>query len=240
LRIAPYRIVESVKLLSNIYHALKVAFANEAAAVLTAQAVDARAAFSLFCSDSVLNISPAYLRPGFAFGGACLSKDLAGFLAMAQAASVAAPLLSQVTASNDATIDRAVRLVIARGRQPVALLGLAFKPGIADLRGSPYVTLARRLRAAGVVLRVFDPALAADHVGRDPPADIAREAPDLADLLVGSLADAVAGSRLLVLSHHGAAPPDALRALITDQEVIDLDGQSGLGAALGDAYRVFV
>ncbi len=240
-RIAPYRTVESVKLLSNVYHALKVAFANEAAAVLAAHDVDARDAFAHFCADDVLNISAAYLRPGFAFGGGCLTKDLSSFLAIAKAASVSTPLLEQLTASNRATIDRAVRLVMARGRQRVALLGLTFKPDIDDLRGSPYVELARRLIAAGIDLRIFDAALVPGRVaGRDPGASIGREAPDLAPALAASLREALAGSELVVISHRGAAPLDALLELLSDQEVIDLDGNSGLGAHRAGSYRAFV
>jgi len=240
-RIAPYRTVESVKLLSNVYHALKVAFANEAAAVLAAHDVDARDAFSLFCADDVLNISAAYLRPGFAFGGGCLTKDLSGFLAIAKAASVPTPLLAQVDVSNQATIDRAVRLVMARGRQRVALLGLTFKPDIGDLRGSPYVELARRLIAAGIKLRIFDAALVPGRApGGGPATGIEREAPDLAGMLVHSAREALAGSELVVLSHRGAAPLDTLRELLTGQEVIDLDGNSGLRAHCRGSYRAFI
>jgi UDP-glucose/GDP-mannose dehydrogenase family, central domain/UDP-glucose/GDP-mannose dehydrogenase family, NAD binding domain len=108
--VAPYRTVESVKLLSNTYHALKVTFTNEAAAVLAAHDVDLRDAFSHFCADDVLNISAVYLRLGFAFGGGCLTKDLSSFLASAKAASVPTPLLGHVVASNQATIERAAHL----------------------------------------------------------------------------------------------------------------------------------
>lgn len=240
-RIAPYRTVESVKLLSNVYHALKVAFANEAAAVLAAHDVDARDAFAHFCADDVLNTSAAYLRPGFAFGGSCLAKDLSSFLAIARSASVPTPLLGHLAESNQATIDRAARLVIARGRQPVALLGLTFKPDIEDLRASPYVELARRLLAAGIGLRIFDAALVPGRTAvGNPVASIEREAPDLAGSLVASPREALAGSELVVISHRGAAPLDTLRDLLTDQEVIDLDGNSGLGAYLGAAYRAFI
>ncbi len=239
-RIAPYRTVESVKLLSNVYHALKVAFANEAAAVLAAQGIDARDAFSLFCADDVLNISAAYLRPGFAFGGGCLTKDLSSFLAIATAGSVPTPLLGQIAASNAATIERAVRLVLARGRRRVAMLGLTFKPDIDDLRSSPYVELARRLLASGIDLRIFDAALVPGRAaGGDPVAIVEREAPDLAGMLAGSARDALADSELVVLSHRGAVPLETLRALITDQEVIDLDGNSGLDAHSGGSYTAF-
>lgn len=136
LHVVPYRIAESVKYLSNAYHALKLAFANEAGAVLAAHGVDAPEAFRLFCEDHVLNISPAYLRPGYAFGGSCLPKDVRGFLALGNRKSVAMPLLSQVLPSNAAIVDRTFDMIARHGRQRVSLFGLAFKQGTDDLRES--------------------------------------------------------------------------------------------------------
>jgi GDP-mannose 6-dehydrogenase len=240
-RLAPYRTVESVKLLSNVYHALKVAFANEAGAVLAAHDVDVCEAFELFCADDVLNISAAYLRPGFAFGGGCLPKDLSGFLAIARAPSVPTPLLGQVAPSNQATIDRAVRCVLARGRTRVALCGLTFKPGFDDLRGSPYVELARRLVAAGVDLRIFDAALIPGRAGNgNRVTPIEREAPDLAGALAPSPEAALRGSGVVVITHRGAVSPDRLADLLVDQDVIDLNGQSSFSPHSGVTNRCFV
>ena len=152
----PYRIAESVKYLSNVYHAVKLAFANEAGAVLAAHGVDARAAFRLFCEDRVLNVSAAYLRPGFAFGGSCLPKDIRSFLALADARDVATPFLDQVLPSNQAVVERAYAAIARHGRQVVSLFGLAFKQGTDDLRESPFVQLAERLIGRGFELRIFD------------------------------------------------------------------------------------
>src|SRR5215472_12676861 len=107
LHVIPYRVAESVKYLSNVYHAVKLAFANEAGAVLAAYGVDARTAFRLFCEDRTLNVSPAYLRPGFAFGGSCLPKDVRSFLSLADRKSVPAPFLARILTSNTAVIERA-------------------------------------------------------------------------------------------------------------------------------------
>src|SRR6185437_12086630 len=154
--VAGYRVAESVKHISNVYHAVKLAFANEAGAILAAYGVDAREAFRLMCEDRVLNISPAYLRPGFAFGGSCLPKDVRSFLALADARSLAAPLLHQLLPANQAIIDRAFNAIARHGRQPVSLFGLAFKQGTDDLRESPFVTLAERLLGKGYDLRIYD------------------------------------------------------------------------------------
>jgi GDP-mannose 6-dehydrogenase len=126
VHVAPLRVAESVKHISNVFHAVKLTFANEAGAILAAHGVDAREALRLFCEDRVLNISPAYLRPGFAFGGSCLPKDVRSFIALADQKNVAAPMLKHLMTANTAIIDRTFEAVARHGRQPVALFGLAF------------------------------------------------------------------------------------------------------------------
>ena len=122
------RIAESVKYLCNVFHALKIVFANEAGSVLKACDLDGREVMRIFCQDTQLNISPAYLRPGFAFGGSCLPKEVKGFLALARSMDVPIPALSSLLDSNEAHIERAYNLIARGGRQKVALFGLAFKP----------------------------------------------------------------------------------------------------------------
>ncbi len=135
VHVAPYRVAESVKHISNVFHAVKLAFANEAGAILASYGVDAREAFRLLCEDRVLNISPAYLKPGFAFGGSCLPKDVRSFLSLADARNLSAPFLNQLLPSNQAIIDRAYDAITRHGRLPISLFGLAFKQGTDDLRG---------------------------------------------------------------------------------------------------------
>src|SRR6201996_6722064 len=159
LHIAPYRVAESVKHISNVFHAVKLTFANEAGAILAAYGVDAREALRLLCEDHVLNISPAYLRPGFAFGGACLPKDVRSFVALADQKNLAAPMLKQLMAANTAIIDRTFEAVARHGRQAVALFGLAFKQGTDDLRESPFVVLAEKLLGKGDDLTIYSPAV---------------------------------------------------------------------------------
>jgi GDP-mannose 6-dehydrogenase len=224
LHVVPYRVAESVKYLSNAYHAVKLAFANEAGAVLAAHGVDAPAAFRLFCEDRVLNISPAYLRPGFAFGGSCLPKDLRGFLALGDRKTVAMPLLSQVLQSNAAIIDRAFDLVARHGRQPVSLFGLAFKQGTDDLRESPLVLLAEKLIGRGYELCIFDRLVKTATLIGSNRAYIDREIPHLERLMTDSPAAALSRSRTVIVGHAGADDRAALIASLNGHAVIDLVG----------------
>ena len=237
IHVVPYRIAESVKYLGNLYHAVKIAFANEAGAVLAAHGVDAREVFRLFYEDRLLNISTAYLSPGFAFGGSCLPKDLRSFLALAETAGLPTPFLAQLLPSNDAIIERAVAAVVARGRQRVGLFGLAFKPGTDDLRESPFVTLAERLLARGFELSIFDRSVEMARLTGANRAYIDQEIPHLEGLMVGTPAEALAGSAIAIIGHVGAADRLALIDGLTDQFVLDLAGLPELERRPGISYQ---
>jgi GDP-mannose 6-dehydrogenase len=237
LHVVPYRVSESVKYLSNVYHAVNLAFANEAGSVLAAYGVDAREAFRLFREDRVLNVSPAYLTPGFAFGGSCLPKDIRSFLALADARDVAAPFLRQVLPSNQANIERTYEAIARLGRQRVSLFGLAFKPGTDDLRESPFVMLAERLIGRGYDLRIFDRSVQIGRLTGANRAYIDREIPHLERLLVASPAEALEGSRLAVVGHLGRADRPALLDALSDQTVLDLAGVAELREKAGIAYQ---
>ncbi|HET6182869.1 MAG TPA: nucleotide sugar dehydrogenase [Acetobacteraceae bacterium] len=237
VHVVPYRVAESVKYLGNVFHAVKLAFANEAGAVLKAHGVDARAAFRLFCEDRTLNISPAYLRPGFAFGGSCLPKDLRAFLALSESRRVAAPFLANVLPSNQAVIERAYEAIAAGGRRPVALFGLAFKQGTDDLRESPFVALAEKLIGKGFPLRIFDRFVRVAHLLGSNRAYIEREIPHLETLMTETPEAALDGARVAVIGHLGADDLPRLGAALTDQLVLDLAGVSELRAHPGIEYR---
>jgi GDP-mannose 6-dehydrogenase len=237
--VSAYRVAESVKYLCNAYHALKIAFANEAGGVLAAYGVDAREAFRLFCEDRVLNISPAYLRPGFAFGGSCLPKDVRGFLSLASRQAVATPLLGSVLAGNDSVIARAFEAVVRHGRQKVALFGLAFKPGTDDLRESPFVILAERLLGRGFPLAIFDRSVKIAHLLGANRAYIEREIPHLEELMVAEPGDALAASKLVVVGHVSGTDRAALLAGLDGHTVIDLAGIAELRARPGIEYHGF-
>ena len=235
--VAPYRIAESVKYLSNAYHAVKLAFANEAGQILAAYGVDAPEAFRLFREDRLLNVSPAYLRPGFAFGGSCLPKDTRSFLALARAKEVASPLLQNVLTSNQSIIDRVYDAVMRHGRQRVSLFGLAFKPGTDDLRESPFVVLAEKLIGKGFELRIYDRYVQFAVLMGSNRQYIEREIPHIERLLVQDAAGALDGSRLAIIGH---VPPEDLPALLSalvDHVVFDLAGIPGLQEKPGIDYQ---
>jgi GDP-mannose 6-dehydrogenase len=237
--ITSYRVAESVKYLSNVYHAVKLAFANEAGAILAAKGVDAREAFRIFCQDQVLNISPAYLRPGFAFGGSCLPKDVRAFLAFGNTGNVGGSVLREILPSNAAVVQRAFDMITSHGRQPVSLFGLAFKPGTDDLRESPFVALAERLIGRGYPLRIFDRSIDIARLIGSNRRYIESEIPHLEQLLVPSPEAALSGSRIAVIGHIAAADQPALRCALKDHVVIDLVGISDLEKLPGITYRGF-
>ncbi len=146
----PVPTAEAIKYADNAFHGLKIGFANELGAVCRALGVDSHQVMDVFLADRKLNISPAYLRPGFAFGGSCLPKDLRSLVHAAQRADVSVPILAHVLPSNEEHLQRAIELVERTGRRKVGLFGLSFKPGTDDLRESPLVELAERLFGKGV------------------------------------------------------------------------------------------
>ncbi len=237
VHVAPYRVAESVKYLANAYHAVKLAFANESGAILASLGVDARAAFRLFCEDRVLNISPAYLTPGFAFGGSCLPKDIRSLLALADRANVAAPFLQQVLPSNQAIIERTFEAIAKHGRQTVALFGLAFKQGTDDLRESPFVILAERLLGRGYGLRIFDRSIEVARLTGSNRAYIDREIPHLERLLAPDPAAALDGAGLVVLGHVGEADRPALLTALHGHRVLDLAGIAAVRDHPGISYQ---
>ncbi|MBS0644089.1 MAG: UDP-glucose/GDP-mannose dehydrogenase family protein [Proteobacteria bacterium] len=237
VHVAPYRVAESVKHISNVFHAVKLAFANEAGAILSAYGVDARDAFRLLCEDRVLNVSPAYLRPGFAFGGSCLPKDVRSFLALADQRGMAAPLLKQLLPANQAIIDRTYDAIARHGRQPVALFGLAFKPGTDDLRESPFVMLAEKLLGKGFDLHIYDRFVQVARLMGANRAYIDREIPHLERLLVADPRDALTKARVVVLGHIAPEDRAVLLAGLEGHIVLDLAGMMDVAAKAGITYQ---
>lgn len=163
--ITTIRIAEAVKYADNVWHAVKVGFANEMGNVLKAAGVDSHRVMEIFTMDQKLNISRAYLKPGFAYGGSCLPKDLNALRAMAKDKGVSTPFFDALHTANTRQIARAVDMVRATGRKKVAILGLAFKPGTDDLRESPLVTLAGELINYGYDIKIYDPGVKQGSAG---------------------------------------------------------------------------
>jgi len=190
---------ELIKYACNVYHAVKIDFANEIGALASACGADPDMVMSAFCQDTKLNVSKAYLRPGFAFGGSCLPKDTRAVAARAAREGLHLPLIESVLSSNQAHLDRQVNRVLDCGRVPTLLLGLSFKTGTDDLRESPMVELAERLLGKGIPLRIYDPDLAADKLVGANAAYIREHLPHLKMLLCDDLSEAIADAQTVVI-----------------------------------------
>jgi GDP-mannose 6-dehydrogenase len=147
---------EMVKYIDNSWHALKIGFANEIGNLCKSFFIDAHEAMEIFCTDEKLNISPAYLVPGFAFGGSCLPKDLRALAYQAKMHDLGLPIISSILPSNEMQIAKGVRLIMDKGHKRIGVLGFSFKAGTDDLRESPMIEVIERLLGKGYDLRIYD------------------------------------------------------------------------------------
>jgi GDP-mannose 6-dehydrogenase len=217
---------EAVKYAANAWHACKVAFANEIGSVCNAHDVDARAVMDIFRADERLNISPAYLQPGFAFGGPCLPKDVRALRHHGQAADVETPLLDGILAANEKHIARAFRMIASQEVFRVGLFGITFKPTTDDLRDSPLVELAERLIGKGYDVKIYDPNIRYDElIGANRQFAVAK-LPHIASLLADDPAAVAAHAELVVFGHSDAHVPGIAQLLRDDQIIVDLSGCS--------------
>jgi GDP-mannose 6-dehydrogenase len=224
------RVAESVKYLCNVFHALKIVFANEAGSVLKACGLDSREVLRIFCQDTQLNISAAYMRPGFAFGGSCLPKEVKGFITLAQQHHVQIPSLGRLLDSNSQHIDRAYELIARDGRRKVALFGLAFKPGTDDMRDSPLVLLAEKLMGKGFEIAIYDNSVKLSRLLGKNREFIDREIPHLERLLRDQPEATLEGAEVIVIGHADPAARRAITAVAGQRRVIDLAGYADLQA----------
>jgi GDP-mannose 6-dehydrogenase len=217
------RAAEMVKYCCNNFHALKITFANETARLCEALNVNAFEVMDLVCKDRQLNISPAYLKPGFAFGGSCLPKDLRATLYMSKMRDVELPMHAGIMQSNRVHLDHAIAKVLASGKRRVGMIGLSFKTGTDDLRESPLVLLAEHFIGKGLALQVYDPEV---HLSRLLGANrrfIEQHVPHLGSLMRSDIEGVIAESDLIVVGLSDARIFDALvQHLREDQTVLDL------------------
>jgi GDP-mannose 6-dehydrogenase len=217
------RAAETIKYCCNNFHALKITFANETARLCEALDVDAFEVMDLVCRDTRLNISPAYLKPGFAFGGSCLPKDLRATTYFAKMNDVDLPLHASILASNRVHLDHAIAKVLASGCRRVGMLGLSFKTGTDDLRESPLVALAEYLIGKGLKLRIYDPDV---HLSRLLCANrryIEDHLPHIGSLMDADIGSVITQADLVVVGLNERKVFDGLRSYLRDdQAVLDL------------------
>lgn len=216
------REAELVKYVNNAFHGLKVAFANEVGRLSDALGIDGGQVMDILCRDRKLNISDAYLRPGFAFGGSCLPKDLRAFENMADRVEVDLPVVQSILGSNDRHIERALARVLAHEPDRLAILGAAFKAGTDDVRESPALRLARALLDRGHQVSIHD-------VNVEPSEQLGASRrylleilPEWKDVFAESVEAAVSGADLVVLTTNEGAHRERLRKLGNELPVLDL------------------
>lgn len=213
---------EMVKYTDNVWHALKVGFANEIGSIAKALGLDGHRVMDIFCQDTKLNLSPYYLKPGFAFGGSCLPKDVRALTYKARERDVAVPILDAIMPSNELQVKRGLAMVIAAGRKKVSVLGFSFKAGTDDLRESPIVELIERLLGKGYDVRVYDRNVQiASLVGANRDY-ILNHIPHISRLMVESLEDGLAHAETIVIGNASPEFAGLLNRLEPDQLLVDL------------------
>jgi GDP-mannose 6-dehydrogenase len=230
-------VAEMMKYTSNTWHALKVVFANEIGNLCKKMDVDSHEVMDIFCRDEKLNISSYYLKPGFAFGGSCLPKDVRALQYRAKEVDVELPLISQILPSNRAQIQQALDQVLDTGKKKVGLLGFSFKAGTDDLRESPIVILAEALLGKGVSLRIYDKNVSMARLVGANKEYIEKQIPHLSSLLCNTTEEVIDGSEVIVVGNQAPEFVEVVKGCRADQIVIDLVRLPIDGSAMNADYR---
>lgn len=231
------RTAEMVKYASNAFHALKVSFANEIGLLCKALGIDSHTVMDIFVQDKQLNISPRYLKPGFAFGGSCLPKDLRALNHRAKSLDLELPVLKAILPSNENQIDQAFRLILRAGQKKVGVLGLTFKAGTDDLRESPVVQLVERLIGKGYDLRIYDRNVSLARIIGANKRYIEQVIPHISTLLVPTLDDVLDHAETLVIGNYSPEYDQVLRRVKPEQQVVDLVRVNADLAHLDGSYQ---
>ena len=228
---------EMIKYTSNSWRAAKITFANEIGNIAKSVGVDGQKVMKILCSDDKISMSPYFLRPGFAFGGSCLPKDMRALRFLADEKGVGAPLLDGIMAANENQVARAEALVRRFAGRTVGMVGVSFKPATDDLRESPLAALAKRLIDAGYGIRIYDPFVKSAFDDRMAGAGRGNDkVEDLAEKLVGNISDLIALSDIIVVGHRYEEAVAPLSAILGQKPMVDLTRVEA-GRVSGPAYE---
>jgi GDP-mannose 6-dehydrogenase len=220
--VVPLRTAEAVKYTNNCWHAVKISFANEIGNICKQSGIDSHVVMDILCSDTRLNISRAYMKPGFAFGGSCLPKDLRALRYHARSLDVATPMLESAIVSNSIQIDRAFEMIAQTGARRIGLVGLTFKPDTDDLRESPMVELAERLYGKGFSLLIHDPQLRSESNISAANGLAIQTIPHLEPFITWTVDEVVSNSDVVVLGKSDEASKKAHSMTNGQHTVLDL------------------
>lgn len=213
---------EMVKYTSNAFHALKISFANEIGLLCKGMGIDSHTVMNIFTQDKQLNISDKYLKPGFAFGGSCLPKDVRAITYRAKTLDLELPVLKAILPSNENHIEHALRLIEDLGKKRVGLLGLSFKAGTDDLRESPIVTLAEKLLGKGYDLCIYDRNVSLAKIIGANKRYVEEVIPHISSLLVAEVEDVLEHAEVIVIGNNAPEFREALQRARPDQYIVDL------------------
>jgi len=216
------RVAEMIKYACNAWHALKVCFGNEIGNICKRLDVDSHDVMEIFCKDDKLNLSPYYLKPGFAFGGSCLPKDVRALEYRAKELDLELPVLQSVLRSNQLQIQQALDQIIETGKKRIGLLGFSFKAGTDDLRESPMVILAETLLGKGYDVRIYDRNVLIARLTGSNKDYIEKQIPHLSRLLCESVDDVLNEADVIVIGNAGPEFGEALIRCRPDQTILDL------------------
>jgi GDP-mannose 6-dehydrogenase len=217
-----YETAEMVKYADNTWHALKVAYANEIGNICKALGVDSHRLMDIFCQDTKLNLSPYYLKPGFAFGGSCLPKDVRALAYKAKLLDVKVPVIDAILPSNDEQIERGIRAVTEKASKKIGILGFSFKAGTDDLRESPMVELVERLIGKGYDLRVYDSNVRIASIVGANRDYILNHIPHISKLMVNSIEEVLDHAGTVVIGNGSPEFREVPRLLRENQQIVDL------------------